>query len=46
MIDQATLTCLHQMHLSGMAAEWVRQEEEGLQDIPFPDRFSLIVEAQ
>jgi DNA replication protein DnaC len=46
MLDNATLNRLHQMHLSGMAAEWVRQEDQGLQDIPFPDRFALIVEAQ
>jgi hypothetical protein len=34
------------MHLSGTAAALLRQEEEGLADIPFPDRFALIVEAQ
>jgi hypothetical protein len=34
------------MHLSGMAAALLRQEEEGLADIPFPNRFALIVEAQ
>jgi DNA replication protein DnaC len=46
MLDQTTLTTLHHLHLSGMAAAWVRQEEEGMEDIPFPDRFALIVEAQ
>lgn len=46
MIDQATLNLLHQMRLSPMAAAFLRQEEQGLDDIPFPDRFALIVEAQ
>jgi DNA replication protein DnaC len=46
MLDQATLTKLHQMHLAGMAAAWVQQEEQNLDDIPFADRFTLLVEAQ
>jgi DNA replication protein DnaC len=46
MLEKATVNKLHQMHLSGMAAELLRQEEADLKDIPFPDRFALIVEAQ
>jgi hypothetical protein len=46
MIDQVTLNRLHQMRLSPMAAALLRQEEQGLDDIPFPDRFALIVEAR
>jgi DNA replication protein DnaC len=46
MIDQTTINRLHQMRLSEMAAAFLRQEEQGLDDIPFPDRFALIVEAQ
>jgi DNA replication protein DnaC len=46
MLDKATVNRLHQMRLSGMAAALLRQEEEGLTDIPFQDRFALIVEAQ
>jgi DNA replication protein DnaC len=46
MLDQTTLNKLHQMHLAGMAACWVRQEEQNLDPLPFADRFTLLVEAQ
>ncbi|GHV96764.1 transposase [Spirochaetia bacterium] len=46
MLDKTTLNKLHELHLSGMAAAWVRQQEEAVEDIPFDDRFALLVEAQ
>jgi DNA replication protein DnaC len=46
MLDKATLNKLHELHLSGMAASLVRQQEEHLEDIPFDDRFALLVEAE
>jgi DNA replication protein DnaC len=46
MVDNITLNRLHELHLSGMAAALVRQQEDGLEDIPFDDRFALLLEAE
>jgi DNA replication protein DnaC len=46
MLDKVTLNKLHELHLSGMAAALVRQQEERVEDIPFEDRFALLVEAE
>jgi DNA replication protein DnaC len=46
MLDTITLNRLHELHLSGMAAALVRQQEDGLEDIPFDDRFALLLEAE
>jgi len=46
MLDKTTLNKLHELHLSGMAAALVRQEDEHLEDIPFEDRLALLVEAE
>jgi DNA replication protein DnaC len=47
MLDKATLNKLHELHLSGMAAAFVRQQEEkDIDAISFNDRFTLLVEAE
>ncbi|GHT88642.1 hypothetical protein FACS1894137_17080 [Spirochaetia bacterium] len=46
MLDKATLNKLHELHLSGMAAALVRQQEENLEDISFDVRFAILVESE
>jgi DNA replication protein DnaC len=46
MLDKATLNKLHELHLSGMAAAFVQQQDEDLEEMPFDDRFALLVEAE
>jgi DNA replication protein DnaC len=46
MLDKATLNKLHEPHLSGTAAAFVRQQEEkDIDTVSFNDRFTLPVEA-
>jgi DNA replication protein DnaC len=47
MLDKATLNKLHELHLSGMAAAFVRQQEEkDIDTLSFDDRFAMLVEAE
>ncbi|WP_010263599.1 IS21-like element helper ATPase IstB [Treponema primitia] len=46
MLDKVTLNKLHELHLSGMAAALVRQQEEELEAVSFDDRFAMLVEAE
>jgi DNA replication protein DnaC len=46
MLEKSTLNKLHDLHLSGMAAALVRQDDEHLEGLSFEDRFALLVEAE